>query len=88
MALEPKVWRERAGLTLRDLAVKAGIRGKNPARTYDRYERGEQDCPPAVMEAVRIQSGGAVGAEQWLKVRLRRLRRRQRSLGDPARASA
>lgn len=64
MAL-PREWRLSAGLRLKDVALAAGIGGKNPARTYARYESGEQDCPAGVVEAVRKLSDGVVSAEDW-----------------------
>jgi transcriptional regulator with XRE-family HTH domain len=74
MATNPKSWRTAQGLSLADLAKKAGISGNNPARTYDRYERGEQACPAEVVEVVKTTSGGAVNAESWHGVRLAHLR--------------
>ncbi len=70
---DPKSWRNEAGLTLAEVAARAGITGRNPAKTYSRYETGQSPCPAPVVEAVRSLSEGAVGAEAFHKVRLRHL---------------
>lgn len=70
MARNPKSWRQEAGLSLAHVAAHAGIAGANPARTYDRYEKGEQACPATVIERVRELSAGAVGAESWQETRM------------------
>lgn len=70
MNLEPRSWRLREGLTVAEMARRAGISGKNPVRTYGRYETGEQPCPPEVIERVREITGGEVGAEGWQKARV------------------
>lgn len=67
---DPKAWRVGAGKGLTEIARAVGLGGKNPARTYDRYEKGEQECPAEVVEAVRQMSGGIVGAESWLRARM------------------
>lgn len=77
MGMRPKTWREQAGLTLRDLAGKAGIQGTNPARTYDRYESGEQQCPAEVVEAVLYLSANVVAPADWHAVRIAFLRKRK-----------
>lgn len=77
--IDPRTWRISQGLTQRELAQRAGINGRNPSRTYDRYERGISDCPAAVVEAVRIASAGVVGAEAWHAVRLSHLQRKERA---------
>jgi len=70
MITHPKTWRLEAGLSLSTVAKQAGIAGANPARTYDRYERGESVCPADVIERVRAMSDGKVDAESWQSVRL------------------
>ena len=74
----PKTWRTAEGLTLAVVAAQAGIAGSNPSRTYSRYETGERDCPPSVIEAVRKLSGGKIGAEAWHHARVAWLAGRKR----------
>ena len=68
--VSPLQWRLNVGLTLAAAAERAGIAGKNPLRTYARYESGAQPCPPHVVEAIRTASSGTVGAESWHRARL------------------
>lgn len=77
MAWNPKTWRQEAGLSLAQVAARADIAGVNPARTYDRYEKGEQACPAPVVEVVRTLSAGKVDAESWQTVRLAFLQTQQ-----------
>lgn len=81
--LTPLEWRRLRGCTKEFVAARTPIAGKNPSRTYDRYERGENPCPADVIEAVRQLSGGAVGAEGWQKVRLDYLRKIGRMVTEP-----
>lgn len=83
MTLLPKAWRQAADLSLAEVAAKAGITGKNAARTYDRYEKGEQSCPAPVIETVRELSHGAVGAEAWQFVRIQFLAPAERKRRRP-----
>lgn len=76
MIRQPKTWRLKAGFSLALVAIEAGIGGRNPSRTYDRYERGINVCPAAVIETVRRLSKGAVTAEAWQRVRLAFLEQR------------
>lgn len=69
MIRNPRYWREKAGFSLADVASKAGIIGRNPSRTYARYETGENQCPVPVIESVRRLSGGRVTAESWCAAR-------------------
>lgn len=75
MGTDPKAWRVACGLSLHALARRVGIAGVNPARTYSRYERGESQCPSEIVERVRTLSQGAVGAEDWQRVRCAHLAR-------------
>lgn len=72
--LSPHDWRAQAGLSLAKAAEAAGIAGKNPARTYGRYEAGETPVPAEVVEAIQNASGGAVTPASWHQVRLGFLR--------------
>jgi transcriptional regulator with XRE-family HTH domain len=74
MILDPKAWRLQAGLTLASVARAAGIEGRNPAKTYSRYEQGESACPAEIVERLRALSQGQLGAESFHAVRLTWLR--------------
>ncbi|MBI1202578.1 MAG: hypothetical protein GC182_08710 [Rhodopseudomonas sp.] len=70
MSQNPRDWRIAKSLSQATVARAAGITGSNPARTYDRYERGQYLCPTQIVENVRRLSDGAVDAMSWHKVRL------------------
>jgi transcriptional regulator with XRE-family HTH domain len=67
---DPREWRKETGKTLADVASLAGIAGRNPSRTYARYETGDNQCPANVIEAVRVLSAGAVTGDSWQRVRV------------------
>lgn len=67
---DPKAWREAQGLTQAAVASLAGIGGRNPSRTYQRYEIGAQQAPAEVVASVEQQSRGTVTAASWHAVRL------------------
>jgi transcriptional regulator with XRE-family HTH domain len=75
MIRSPRKWREKAALSLADVAAKVGIVGRNPSRTYARYETGENQCPVPVIEGVRLLSKGRVTAESWCAARAEFLKR-------------
>lgn len=77
MILDPKSWRIAEGRTLMAVATLCGIVGRNPARTYGRYEDGSAPCPAIVIETVLALSEGAVGPEAWHQVRIGFLERRR-----------
>lgn len=70
MIRNPKTWRNGAGLTLAKVAAECGITGRNPARTYNRYETGEKQAPAEVVAAVDRVSGGKVRAASFQAVRM------------------
>lgn len=85
MPSDPKDWRAQADLTLASAAMLAGIQGRNPSKTYSRYETGESPCPAAVVEKIRAGSNGQVTAESWHAVRLAFLKSKEPSeLSGPA----
>jgi hypothetical protein len=51
-------WRVAAGLSLARAARVAGVAGKNPARTWHRWETGEREPPVSVIAAVEELSNG------------------------------
>jgi transcriptional regulator with XRE-family HTH domain len=75
----PKTWREQAGLSCADVARRCGIAGKNPTKTYSRYETGESPAPALVIEAVRKLSAGKVDAETFQRARLSFLKLKSKS---------
>tara|TARA_A200000159_G_scaffold133625_1_gene131787 strand:- start:11 stop:367 length:357 start_codon:yes stop_codon:yes gene_type:complete len=68
-ALSPHDWRESAGYTLRSAADRFGVIGKNPARTWQRWETGERSPSVAIIAEVESASAGAVSAASWAQVR-------------------
>lgn len=46
-----------------------GIGGKNPSRTWQRYETGEREPPISVIARLEIISEGAVTTSSWMLVR-------------------
>lgn len=74
LILDPKAWRLQAGMTLATVARAAGIEGRNPAKTYSRYEQGESACPAEIVERLRTLSQGQLGAESFHAARLSWLR--------------
>ncbi len=72
--MQPKHWREQAKISLGEIARRLGVEGKNPARTYHRYETGERAAPAGIVERFREVSNGAVRAEDWHETRLGWLR--------------
>lgn len=70
LILDPRAWRACKKYSLADMAKAAGIQGKNPLRTYSRYESGQHPCPSQVIENIRKFSNGEIGAEAWQKARM------------------
>lgn len=83
----PKHWREQTGISLAELARRLGVAGKNPARTYQRYETGERAAPAAIIQRFREISHDAVRAEDWHEARLAWLDRVAQSRPAPAEAA-
>lgn len=46
-----------------------GITGKNPSRTWQRYETGEREPPVSVIAKLEMISDGAVTTTSWMHVR-------------------
>src|SRR3569833_1561666 len=64
--LLPSEWRLRTGLSLAAMARALAIPGKNPTRTYQRYETGERQPPLRLIEQVRLMSRDAVTNTSWI----------------------
>lgn len=65
----PIEWRTRAGLSQEHVAKCLGLSGRNPARTWSRYERGERQPRADVIAAVERLSRGKVTANSWALAR-------------------
>lgn len=74
-------WRKAAGLTLRECAERMGLAGKNPARTYQRLETGEQQADADVVEKIDGMTAGQVTSRDMHETRLAFLVR-QKSAGQ------
>jgi len=68
-SLSPGEWRNKRGLSLEAAAAIAGIGGKNPSRTWQRWELGIRQPPVDVIALLEVQSDGALTAASWAKVR-------------------
>jgi transcriptional regulator with XRE-family HTH domain len=91
--LTPAEWRKDAGLSQAAIAAQVGLTGKNPSRTWQKWESGQTEPPLAVMLKFQQISGGEVTLEGWAKVRREHLAsvakgRPRRSRGRPRMVSA
>ena len=79
----PLQWRTSAGKSLaaiaRQVAAEVGLTGKNPARTYQRWETGANRVPVEVVAAIERLSGGIVTAASWCETRRLFLSRQERA---------
>ena len=66
--MRPIDWRKQAGLSQESAAKLVGVMGKNPARTWQRWEIGEREPPVSVIAKIEALSDGAVAARDWLDV--------------------
>ena len=73
--MSPFAWRLSAGHTQASLAALAGVTGRNPSRTWKRWESGERKASAAVIDLIEGLSAGAVTARSWAKVRAEYLAR-------------
>jgi transcriptional regulator with XRE-family HTH domain len=73
--MDPSVWREQAGLTLREMAERLG-RGWSSVR---RWELGEKEAPNSVVLEYDRASKGRVTSADFARVRKRFLRRNEDS---------
>ncbi|WP_061930186.1 helix-turn-helix transcriptional regulator [Aureimonas sp. AU22] len=63
--MTPRQWRTAIKLTLEEAAAAVGISGKNPARTWQRWEVGERAPPATVVARVEKLSDSRVKASDW-----------------------
>jgi len=67
-------WRIDAKVSQRELAIRLGISGANPARTLQRYESGESQMSSVMVDRLELISGAAVTAQDMHETRLEWLR--------------
>lgn len=77
--MKPKEWRCEIGLSQDRIARQIGIEGKNPSRTWQRWESGERPPPIRIVVAVERMSEGKVTAESWHDARVQYLEREHRA---------
>jgi transcriptional regulator with XRE-family HTH domain len=65
----PAVWRQSEKLSMAAVAGSVGVAGKNPARTWHRWESGELEPPLRVIALIEETSKGKVPMAEWVKVR-------------------
>jgi transcriptional regulator with XRE-family HTH domain len=65
----PQDWRKSRQFSQENVANMLGIKGKNPARTWQRWESGERKPPLAVMMKIEALTDGKVTITSWMKVR-------------------
>ncbi len=80
----PRKWRVAHGFSQAAIASRLGVKGRNPARTWQRWERGEAAPPVSIIVNVEKISRGEVTAADWLTVRQAR---RQTLMSSEARNS-
>jgi transcriptional regulator with XRE-family HTH domain len=78
----PIEWRAQAGLSQDSVARFLGLAGRNPARTWSRYERGERQPRIDMIVAVEKLSKGKVTAKSWAEAREARMRADARPAGE------
>jgi transcriptional regulator with XRE-family HTH domain len=77
--IDPKHWRLNGHLSMAAMAAAAGVRGKNPSRTWQRWETGERAPPLRVIVEIERISDGVINAGAWNTVRQAFLNGRRKS---------
>lgn len=67
--MSPEEWRRGRKLSQEALARLLGLSGKNPARTWQRWESGDRQPPLSIIAKVEALSDGRVTTRSWLDVR-------------------
>lgn len=70
-ALSPQEWRQSRQMSLGGAASFFGVTGKNPARTWQRWETGARVPPIEAIVRVEKLSGQEIKAADWYAVRQR-----------------
>ncbi|MNE65612.1 hypothetical protein D3C80_1611070 [compost metagenome] len=56
-------------MTMAGVATMLGIGGKNPSRTWQRYETGEREPPISIIARLEMISERSVTTTSWMLVR-------------------
>ena len=67
--MSPEQWRNSRGLSQSAMARVLGVSGKNPARTWQRWESGERQPPLKVIRKVETLTDGKVTMLSWIELR-------------------
>lgn len=67
--MSPQEWRTGRGLSQDALAKLLGLSGKNPARTWQRWEVGDRQPPLSIIAKLEALSDGRVTTRSWIAVR-------------------
>ncbi len=67
--ITPRQWRLNAKLSLCAAAGLVGVTGRNPARTWQRWERGDTNPPVKIVAKVEELSQGRVKAADWVFIK-------------------
>lgn len=65
----PAQWRALQKLSQDSVAKSLGIAGKNPARTWHRWESGERQPPLTIVLRIEAMSNGLVTTASWVAAR-------------------
>ena len=72
--MSPREWRAGKHLSLETLARLLGVEGRNPGRTFQRWEDGLLQPPLRVIAKLEVLSDGAVTTQSWIAVKATRQR--------------
>jgi len=67
--MSPEEWRLSNGWSQAFIAQALGLTGRNPARTWQRWESGERQPPLRVIRKVEVLSDGKVTMLSWIALR-------------------
>lgn len=67
--MSPEQWRKAKNFSQDQVARMIGLSGKNPARTWQRWESGERQPPLTVIAKIEVLSEGFVTTTSWIKLR-------------------
>lgn len=66
--MSPEEWRKGRRLSQDAVARLVGVRGRNPASTWSKWERGYREPPLAVVAKIEVLSDGLVDTRSWIKI--------------------
>jgi transcriptional regulator with XRE-family HTH domain len=70
--MSPEEWRKDRGLSQEAMARVVGVSGKNPSRTWQRWESGEAQPPIRIIAKIDSLTDGKVNLQSWAVVRAAR----------------